>query len=188
MKTEELIERLSAFNEWRRGAETPQPSPKDIGEWIERACEILDEQARVLESLEAAMQSVTSLSKTLREERDEARADRDILRIDAQKEDVHHDRLLNELDRVYKERDEAREALRTLAEHGETEIQRLTKERDEAREVLREIQAANWRTAGELRGMARRALEGEIENPKETQSKPKPNPKETQPNPKVSDR
>ena len=33
------------------------------------------------------------------------------------------------------------------------------RERDEAREALREIQAADWKTAGELRGMARRALE-----------------------------
>lgn len=33
------------------------------------------------------------------------------------------------------------------------------KERDEAREVLREIAAADWKTSGELRGMARKALE-----------------------------
>ena len=33
------------------------------------------------------------------------------------------------------------------------------RERDEAREALREIQAADWKTAGELRGMARTALE-----------------------------
>ena len=36
---------------------------------------------------------------------------------------------------------------------------RATRERDEAREALREIQAADWKTAGELRGMARMALE-----------------------------
>lgn len=34
--------------------------------------------------------------------------------------------------KLERERDEAREALRTLAEHGESEIQRVTKERDEA--------------------------------------------------------
>lgn len=61
-------------------------------------------------------------------------------------------------------------------------------ERDRLREVLREIQVANWRTAGELRGMARRALEGETENPTETQKEPTPNPIETQPNPKQTDR
>ena len=34
----------------------------------------------------------------------------------------------------------------------------VKKECDKAREVLREIQAADWKTSGELRGMARRAL------------------------------
>jgi flagellar motility protein MotE (MotC chaperone) len=33
-----------------------------------------------------------------------------------------------------RECDEAREAIRALAEHGESEIQRITKERDEARD------------------------------------------------------
>ena len=36
---------------------------------------------------------------------------------------------------------------------------KLERERDEAREALREIQAAEWKTSGELRGMARTALE-----------------------------
>lgn len=43
------------------------------------------------------------------QERDEAIADRDILRIDAQREAEHHDRMVSELEKVYKERDEARE-------------------------------------------------------------------------------
>ena len=38
-------------------------------------------------------------------------------------------------------------------------LNRLERERDEAREALREIQAAEWKTSGELRGMARTALE-----------------------------
>ncbi len=38
--------------------------------------------------------------------------------------------------KLERERDEAREAIRALAEHGESEIQRITKERDEAREAL----------------------------------------------------
>lgn len=43
---------------------------------------------------------------------------------------------VSKLARILKEeRDEAREALRTLAEHGENEIQKLIKERDEAREI-----------------------------------------------------
>lgn len=36
---------------------------------------------------------------------------------------------------------------------------KLERERDEARDVLRMISVADWKTAGELRGMARRALE-----------------------------
>lgn len=36
---------------------------------------------------------------------------------------------------------------------------KLERERDDAREALREIQAAVWKTSGELRGMARKALE-----------------------------
>jgi len=39
--------------------------------------------------------------------------------------------------KLERERDEAREAIRALAEHGESEIQRITKERDEAREALK---------------------------------------------------
>ena len=35
--------------------------------------------------------------------------------------------------KLERERDESRDAIRALAEHGESEIQRITKERDEAR-------------------------------------------------------
>lgn len=38
--------------------------------------------------------------------------------------------------KLERERDEAREAIRALAEHGESEIQRITNERDEALEKL----------------------------------------------------
>jgi hypothetical protein len=38
--------------------------------------------------------------------------------------------------KLERERDEAREAIRALAEHGEVEMQRLTKERDEARDAI----------------------------------------------------
>lgn len=37
---------------------------------------------------------------------------------------------------------------------------KLERERDEAREALRDIAVADWKTSGELRCMARRALEG----------------------------
>lgn len=40
MKT--LIEKLKNYNRWRRGAETiPQPSPKEVGEMIDQAIEVL---------------------------------------------------------------------------------------------------------------------------------------------------
>jgi hypothetical protein len=47
-------------------------------------------------------------------ERDEARAERDILRLDAQREAEHHDRMVGELEKVYKERDEARGKIENL--------------------------------------------------------------------------
>jgi len=59
--------------------------------------------------------------------------------------------------KLERERDKAEEdATNYYAKIGE-----LEQERDEAREVLREIAAADWKTSGELRGMARKALEVE---------------------------
>jgi hypothetical protein len=116
MKTEELIERLSAFNEWRRGAEIPQPSPEDIGKWLEWACCVLDEQAKALQSFEVALTSIASLSKTLREERDEAREDlefrRELYALQTER-----------LQRIERERDEARERAAKLAEQLLAEIE-----------------------------------------------------------------
>ena len=65
----------------------------------------------------------------LERERDEAIADRDILRINAQREAEHHDRMVGELERIYKERDEAREQL-SAAKHF---LEKYIAERDEAR-------------------------------------------------------
>ena len=53
-------------------------------------------------------------TRRLERERDEARNQRDILRLDAQKEGIHHDRMIGELERVYAERDEAREEIQRL--------------------------------------------------------------------------
>ena len=41
MTTTDAIKILSNFNKWRRGAETPQPSPALIGEAIDVACSAL---------------------------------------------------------------------------------------------------------------------------------------------------
>jgi hypothetical protein len=49
--------------------------------------------------------------------------------------------------KLERERDEAREALRTLAEHGENEIQKLIKECDEARNKMADaLQEVDLRT------------------------------------------
>ena len=49
--------------------------------------------------------------------------------------------------KLERERDEAREAIRALAEHGESEIQRITKERDEAMEKMADaLQEVDLRT------------------------------------------
>lgn len=48
MTTEELVNNLRTYNEWRRGGDDPQPSPKDIGEWIDEACEKLEESEQEL--------------------------------------------------------------------------------------------------------------------------------------------
>jgi hypothetical protein len=52
--------------------------------------------------------------------------------------------------RLERQRDEAREAIRALAEHGESEIQRITKERDEAREKLENEMKWHHQTHAEL--------------------------------------
>ena len=52
--------------------------------------------------------------------------------------------------RLERQRDEAREAIRALAEHGESEIQRITKERDEAREKLESEMKWHHQTHQEL--------------------------------------
>lgn len=56
MTTEELVYNLRTYNEWRRGGEDPQPSPKDIGEWIDEACEKLISLTQQLEQLEKKQQ------------------------------------------------------------------------------------------------------------------------------------
>lgn len=64
--------------------------------------------------------------------------------------------------RVTQERDMARDMVHGLRKQRAIARkfgEQMERERDEAREALREIQAADWKTAGELRGVARGALE-----------------------------
>jgi len=112
-------------------------------------------------------------------ERDEAREQLDLTKRElgrwvdreakaVRERDEAHERktdLRTMLEQVTRERDEARAACPDCAMWAERsarwhdDMQRAERERDEAREVLRVIASADWKTSGELRGMARKALE-----------------------------
>ena len=81
------------------------------------------------------------VARKLERVRDEARSHRDLAV-------VLYDELYTELCGVSAERYEVMERQR-----------RTERERNQAMEALREIKAADWKTSGELRGMAKRALE-----------------------------
>ena len=52
MTTAEVAAKLRAFNEWRRGdEEIPQPDPREIGEAIDAAIEMIER----MEKMEAAL-------------------------------------------------------------------------------------------------------------------------------------
>jgi hypothetical protein len=54
--------------------------------------------------------------RKIERERDEARTESDILKLNAQREAEHHDRMVGELEKVYKERDEARAVAGEMAD------------------------------------------------------------------------
>ena len=105
----------------------------------------------------------TEVARKLERERDEARNQRDILRLDAQREAEHHDRMICELERVYAERDEAREKLRmaNIETNARQEIANALKERDEAREEIVLLK----KTSLELESALRRLLNADIPRP-----------------------
>ena len=94
---------------------------------------------------------------------------RDCLKLDLKDAIAERDSLqdqrdfcMGEMQRLRKERDEANKELHKQLEKYDAlfdEAEKIRMERDEAREALREIAAADWKTSGELRGMARRVLE-----------------------------
>lgn len=103
-------------------------------------------------------------------ERDEAQAARDILRFDAQREAEHHDRMVGELEKVYDERDEAREKLRmaSIEANARQEIANALKERDEykqERDEAREAATNYYAKIGELESALRRLLTADIPRP-----------------------
>jgi hypothetical protein len=93
----ETIKKLRLYNKWRRGdEELPQPDPREIGIWIDEICNYAEEVG----------------------------AKCDQLRIDAQREAEHHDRMVGELERVYDERDEARRLAEAMAEKAKALVAR----------------------------------------------------------------
>ena len=108
-------------------------------------------------------ESFLDFAGRLERERDEANKE-------LHKHLAKYDALFDEAEKIRVGRDEARECYKTAMELAA----RYKSERDEAREafavatshlvqaqeMLREIAAADWKTSGELRGMAKRLLEG----------------------------
>lgn len=90
-----------------------QSLQKTFEEW---QLKFLSEQAELLHNKDVQHDKLFDEAYQIRIERDEAIADRDILRIDSQREAEHHDRMVGELEKVYQERDEARELCRELAD------------------------------------------------------------------------
>jgi hypothetical protein len=94
---QETIKKLRLYNKWRRGdEELPQPDPREIGLWIDEICNYAEEVG----------------------------AKCDQLRIDAQREAEHHDRMVGELEKVYDERDEARRLAEAMAEKAKALVAR----------------------------------------------------------------
>lgn len=49
MTTKKLVYQLTQYNQWRRGVNDEMSSPKDIGEWIDEACEKLIDMEQQLD-------------------------------------------------------------------------------------------------------------------------------------------
>lgn len=71
--------------------------------------------ARIADILSGLELRSTDELASLERERNEARAERDILRLDAQREAEHHDRMVGELQRLYAKLEEARAVADDLA-------------------------------------------------------------------------
>ena len=115
-----------------------------------------------LNKLKKPIDSFVDFARRLERERDEAREAFAIATnncVDAQQRLREMERELN------KAREDAKRATYDAAQETikvstvKSHWIEACRKRGEAREALREIQAADWKTAGELRGMARTALE-----------------------------
>ena len=50
LQVEPLVQRLRRYNEWRRGADTEQPQPREIGEDIDEAVRLLVAMSSAIEA------------------------------------------------------------------------------------------------------------------------------------------
>lgn len=96
------------------------------------------------------LEEVSKMAAELKAERDKAIADRDIARLAALDSDKAHDRMVGELEKVYKERDEAREVLEYIA-HAGLSARHIE---DYAKDFLRRKEAAPSRKRSEARELA----------------------------------
>jgi HrpA-like RNA helicase len=76
-------------------------------------------------------EEILNFCRKMERERDEAKAERDILRIDAQREAEHHDRMVNELQRLYNKLDKTRDIFKSVV--------------DKANELIARWDAPSWK-------------------------------------------
>lgn len=150
-------------------SDTPEGNICKVSANLGWASDTLAEVAKALLKLSAEIKTILRERDNFQDQRDFAMGEIERLRrerdeavkseISAIKSwDEERKRVIREGERVL----EAREkylAMRALSKNATELAEKYKQERDEAREALRKIAAADWKTSGELRGMARRVLE-----------------------------
>jgi len=86
-----------------------------VNKLAEERDEARADAARIADILSGLELRTTEELARLEQERNEARAERDILRLDAKREAEHHDRMVGELQRLYAKLEEARAIADELA-------------------------------------------------------------------------
>jgi len=135
-ETDELILSKNGFGatdyEWREYSRRLERERDEARKEIDDIRKMLSESGEaigngvhdfsIIEMVENIIQSKNYFIKksdSAEWERDEVREENDILRLDAQREAEQHDRMVGELEKVYKERDEVREQYENLKlQHG----------------------------------------------------------------------
>lgn len=128
MTTEQIIQYLRTYNEWRRGNDAPQPDPAKVGKVIDAACDALEEAAR----MPKRFASVRDLVKAT------AADDEQIREFDRRIEEARSegDRPTPETDLLQSE---------TWKPNWAAHARKLERERDEARKLADQWrQESNW--------------------------------------------